>query len=211
MRGTRGASRTGPGGHTGDVGLPPARGAAPWAREDRSSPRLGGLTAECAGAPGCRTAGGDARGVEAGEDPKGAQPGCRSSDVELLDDPRLCHPRRRRDGRPATFARLAWAEPRTVPLHPERGGLAHPFCVKDRAREGRNGAAGSSAAEEPGPQGDARRSLPDLLDHEPALGQRPQQLSFRPRLVQPRRPIRALQDDHLPVVDRHHTRTRFGR
>ncbi len=46
-----------------------------------------------------------------------------------------------------------------VPLHPERGGRA-PSRVRDRARQGRNGAAGSSGAEEPGPKGDAKLSWP---------------------------------------------------
>jgi len=46
-----------------------------------------------------------------------------------------------------------------APLHPERGVALHPR-VRDRAREGRNGKAGSSEADEPGPKGDAQLSWP---------------------------------------------------
>ncbi len=46
-----------------------------------------------------------------------------------------------------------------APLHPERGVALHPR-VRDRAREGRNGKAGSSEADEPGPKGDAQLSSP---------------------------------------------------
>jgi len=46
-----------------------------------------------------------------------------------------------------------------VPLHPGRS-VRVPSRVRDRARQGRNGAVGSSGAEEPGPKGDAKLSWP---------------------------------------------------
>jgi len=42
------------------------------------------------------------------------------------------------------------------PAPPGVGGSARAPCVRDRARQGRNGAAGSSEADEPGPKGDAK-------------------------------------------------------
>ncbi len=70
--------------------------------------------------------------------------------------------RRRTTGRrgavdlvPAGLA-TAPGRPSTAPLHPKRGIRTRLPRVRDRARQGRNGAAGSSAADEPGPKGDAR-------------------------------------------------------
>ena len=51
---------------------------------------------------------------------------------------------------------MAPGRPSTVPLHPERGVRARFPRVRDRARQGRNGAAGASAADEPGPKGDVQ-------------------------------------------------------
>lgn len=44
------------------------------------------------------------------------------------------------------------------PAPPGAGRLA-PSCVRDRARQGRSGGAGSRGAEEPGPKGDAKQLL----------------------------------------------------
>ncbi len=46
------------------------------------------------------------------------------------------------------------------PRSTRSGAIARGFVVRDRARQGRNGAAGSSEADEPGPKGDVQSPAP---------------------------------------------------
>ena len=53
--------------------------------------------------------------------------------------------------------------------------------------------------------------LSHLLDSQTPGGQRSEQLGFRFGEVEPRKPVRLLQDDHLPIVDRRYIGTGLGR
>jgi hypothetical protein len=53
--------------------------------------------------------------------------------------------------------------------------------------------------------------LPDLFDLQGACGQCPHEMGLVARLLQPCRPVGALQHDHLAVMDRCDIRARIGR
>jgi hypothetical protein len=53
--------------------------------------------------------------------------------------------------------------------------------------------------------------LTDLFDLQGAWRQCPQEIGLVIRLLQPCRPVGAIQDDHLPVVDWRDIRARIGR
>ncbi len=62
---------------------------------------------------------------------------------------------------------LALGDQPTGSLHPERGVRA-PLPRQGSSPQGRNGAAGSGAADEPGPQGEAKPSFPGIHVNAPA-------------------------------------------
>ena len=53
--------------------------------------------------------------------------------------------------------------------------------------------------------------LPDLFDPQGARWQRPSEIGLVAGLLQPCRPIGALQHDHLPIMDRRDIWARLGR
>ena len=77
--------------------------------------------------------------------------------------------------------------------------------------QGRNGEAGSSAADEPGPQGDAQSlASTDLFHMQTARRKGLKQLGFRSRQVEPCAPVRSFEYNHLAIIDRCHIRSRLG-
>jgi hypothetical protein len=55
------------------------------------------------------------------------------------------------------------------------------------------------------------RGLSNLFDRPAPDGQRRKQLCFRPGEIEPRQPVRAVDDDHLSIVNGGHVGAGFGR
>ena len=55
------------------------------------------------------------------------------------------------------------------------------------------------------------RGLSNLFDRPAPDGQRTKQLCFRPGEIEPRQPVRAVDDDHLSIVNGGHVGAGFGR